>query len=439
MEYGPPPPAVQRHPVQVVVEDDLHRSRLTVFFRLLLAIPHVIWFFLWSLFAILISIINWFITLIRGRSAESLHDFFCSYVTYTTQLYAYLLLAANPYPGFTGKPDYPIAVELPRLERQSRWKTLFRFILAIPALLLSTVFVGTPGGGGGGGGGGSSGGEQSGWEGAAFAFGGGLAFVVAFFAWFVCLVRGQMALGFRDLIAYALRYNAQTLSYFFLVTDRYPNSDPGEPPASPPPTEPAVRIRVEDDLRRSRLTVFFRFLLFLPHLVWFVLWSIAFFFAAVFGWFAALVLGRLPVSLHRFFSAYVRYAAHLSAYLFLIANPFPGFTGTPGIYPVDIEIDPPERQSRWKIFFRFFLAIPALFVSGALGGAVFLVGFFGWFVSLALGRMPEGLRNLGAFELRYSSQVYAYLYLLTDRYPFSGPWEFAREAPVDAEPEAAAA
>jgi hypothetical protein len=438
MEPGPPPPAVQRHPVQVVVEDDLQRSRLTVFFRLLLAIPHVIWFFIWSFFAFLISIINWFITLIRGQSVESLHDFFCSYIRYSTQLYAYLVLAANPYPGFTGKPGYPIDVELPPLERQSRWKTLFRLILALPALMLSSVLAGAPGGGGGGGSGSTSGNEldQNEW---AFATFGGVVFAIAFLAWFVCLVRGQMALGFRDLIAYALRYNAQTLSYLFLVTDRYPNSDPGEPPASPPPTEPAVRVRVEDDLRRSRLTVFFRFLLFLPHLVWFLLWSIAFFFAVVFGWFAALVLGRLPDPLHRFIGAYVRYAAHLSAYLFLVANPFPGFTGTPGIYPLDIEIDPPERQSRWKTLFRFFLALPALFVSGALGGAVLLVGIFGWVVSLALGRMPEGLRNLGAFEIRYSSQVYAYLYLLTDRYPFSGPWEFARAAPVDAEPEAAAA
>ena len=50
MENGSPPPAVpNRHPVQVVVEDDLQRSRLTVFFRLLLAIPHFIWFVLWSI------------------------------------------------------------------------------------------------------------------------------------------------------------------------------------------------------------------------------------------------------------------------------------------------------------------------------------------------------------------------------------------------------
>ena len=43
--------------------------------------------------------------------------------------------------------------------------------------------------------------------------------------------------------------------------------------------------------------------------------------------------------------------------------------------------------------------------------------FLGWFVGLALGRMPEGLRNLGAYALRYSAQTYGYVFLLTDKQP----------------------
>jgi hypothetical protein len=42
-------------------------------------------------------------------------------------------------------------------------------------------------------------------------------------------------------------------------------------------------------------------------------------------------------------------------------------------------------------------------------------------VALFLGRMPDGLRNLGAYALRYSAQTDAYLYLLTERYPDAGP------------------
>jgi hypothetical protein len=436
MELEPPQPAVGQHPIQLVVNDDLERTRLTVFFRIILAIPHVIWFLLWSAFAALISIVNWFITLIRGQSVDSLHDFFCSYIRYATHLYAYVCLTANPYPGFTGKPGYPIDVEIGRLERQSRWKTGFRIILAIPPLILASVLVGSPGGGGGGGRGGGTGHEST-WT--SFSLG-GMIFVIAILAWFVCMARARMPQGFRDLQTYALRYNAQALAYVLLVTDRYPNSDPAAPPALSPAVPPPLRLHLADDRRRSRLTVLFRFLLFLPHLVWILLWTIALFFAVVAGWFAALVTGRLPNALYRFVSAYIRYQAHITAYLFVIANPFPGFTGAPGIYPLDIDIDPPGPQRRIVTLFRLFLAIPALLVSSALGGALFVAGVFGWFVSLFTGRMPEGLRNLGAFSIRYGAQVYAYLYLLTERYPYSGPWEFAPPPPPpDVEPEAAAA
>ena len=40
---------MEEHPVRLVVEDDLHRNRWTVFFRLILVIPHVIWIFLWTI------------------------------------------------------------------------------------------------------------------------------------------------------------------------------------------------------------------------------------------------------------------------------------------------------------------------------------------------------------------------------------------------------
>ena len=33
------------------------------------------------------------------------------------------------------------------------------------------------------------------------------------------------------------------------------------------------------------------------------------------------------------------------------------------------------------------------------------------------GRVPEGIRNFGAFALRYETQTYAYIALLTPRYP----------------------
>jgi hypothetical protein len=426
----------ERHPIRLVVEDDLQRSRLTVFFRLLLAIPHFVWLLLWSIAVVVVALVNWFATLVLGRSPQWAHDFLGAYLRYATHLYAYLYLAANPYPGFSGSPgSYPVDVEIDPPVRQRRSVTLFRLVLALPALALTSVLAGGGfGGGGGGGGGGRDGDAETLWT--SFGGAGAVAVTVAILAWFVCLARGRMPSGFRDLLAYALRYSAQTYGYLLLLTDRYPNSDPAWPGAAAPPARPTVRILVEDDRRRSRLTVLFRGLLFLPHLVWYLLWTVAVVLAVIVSWVVTLATGRTPAALHRFLAAYVRYDTHIFAYLFMVANPFPGFTGTAGTYPVDLDLDPAARQNRWVTLGRLFLAIPALLVTSALNSVLVIVGIFGWFASLVLGRMPEGLRNLGAYALRYSAQTLAFLYLLTDRYPYSGPWEFAARTPEPAEPAA---
>jgi hypothetical protein len=390
-----------------MVTDDLRRSRLTVFFRLLLAIPHFVWWWGWSIAAVVAAIANWVVTLIRGHPPGGLYTFLASYVRYSTHLYAYLALAANPYPMFTGRPGYPIDLEIAEPEAQRRWLTGFRLVLALPALLLAVVFQG--------GGFAAFFGDAE----TTATWAGGTLLVVAFLGWFVCIVLGRMPSGFRDLQAYGLRYLAEVAAYVLILTDRYPNVDPAATPGSG--REHPVWLVIDDDLRRSRLTVFFRLFLLLPHLVWILLWSVAAFFAAFLAWIAALVIGRPPQALRRFLAAYVRYSIHIYAYGALTANPFPGFTGTAGSYPVDLRLPPAEPQRRLVTLFRLFLALPAAMVSGTLGGLIFLGAFFGWFVSLALGRMPRSLREAQAYALRYSAQLSAYFFLLTDRYPYSGP------------------
>ena len=404
------------HPIRLVVEDDLRRSRLTVFFRLLLAIPHIVWIILWTIGAFFVSIVNWFATLALGQSPHWAHDFLAGYLRYSTHLYAYLYLAANPYPGFTGTPgSYPIDVEIGPPEPQRRLVTLFRVILALPALILVSIVLG--GGPGGGGGSGDGQGGDGGWANASFW---GLAISVAVFAWFACLVRGRMPSGFRDLIAWGLRYGAQTYGYFLLLTDRYPSSDPYELLAVVPEKPLAVTLSLTDDGRRSRLTVFFRLFLALPHIVWAALWGIAAFLAAIAQWFVLVAAGRPAGSLRRFIAAWVRYDAQVYAYLLLAANPFPAFGATPG-YPLAVEIEEPREQNRLVTLFRIILAIPAAVVSNGLLVAAFAAAVFGWFASLVLGRMPTGLRNVVAYAVHYSAQFNAYLLLVTERYPYSGP------------------
>lgn len=404
------------HPVRLTVTDDLRRSRLTILFRLLLAIPHFVWWWLWLVVAVLAVIVNWVATLIIGRAPSPLHRFLTAYLRYSTHLFAYVFLAANPYPGFTGAPGYPIDLEFDAASPQRRLITGFRLFLLLPALLLAVAFQGA-----------GFAAWSSGDEATAAAWSGGTLLTVAFFAWFVCLVLGRMPEGFRDLQAYGLRYLAQVGAYAFVLTDRYPNIDPSATPASGP--DHPVRLEVEDDLQRSRLTVFFRLLLALPHLVWLLLWSVVTLFAAFVTWLAALVIGRPPAPLHRFLAAFVRYTTHFSAYVALTANPFPGFVGGAGSYPVDPVLPPPGPQRRLVTFFRLFLALPAFAVSGAVSALLFVGAFLGWFASLALGRMPRSLREAQAYALRYSTQVSAYALLVSDRYPYSGPALGAPEPP----------
>ena len=409
------------HPVQLVVEDDLKRNRLTVFFRLILAIPHLIWAFLWSIAVFFAAIANWIVTLIAGRPAGSLHRFLSRYVRYLAHLYAYLWLVANPYPGFVGEEgEYPIEVRLPPPEAQSRRKTLLRIVLALPAVVLASAL-------------GSAGNAFAGGSGRSRTYSyntSSLGTAVAVLGWFASLARGRMPKGLRDAGAYSVGYNAQVLAYVLLLTDRYPNADPTAMLADvePPPLHPVHLVGDAHDLRRSRVIVFFRLLLALPHLVWLALWSIAAIIVAILNWFVTLFAGTPARGFHRFLSRYVRYALHVAAFLYLAANPFPGFAGEAGSYPLDLELPEREQQNRWKTGFRVILVVPAAVVNSALSSALIVAAVFTWFVALVRGSAPWGLRNLSAYALRYSAQVNAYVFLLTDTYPHASPLEGAAPA-----------
>ncbi len=180
------------HPIRLSVSDDLRRTRLTVAFRLILAIPHLIWVALWGIVVALAVIVSWFATLFAGRTPDGLHDFIAQYLRYQTQLYGYLLFLADPYPGFMGTDPYDADLSVAPAAAQNRWTVAFRIIVAIPALLVSSVV-------------------------------GYLLEVLAIISWFACLFTGGMPLGLRNLTAWGVRFTAQTNGYLALLTDRYPN------------------------------------------------------------------------------------------------------------------------------------------------------------------------------------------------------------------------
>ena len=192
-----------------------------------------------------------------------------------------------------------------------------------------------------------------------------------------------------------------------------------------------VRLVVDDDLERWRLTVALRWLLALPHLLVLSLWTYLALPVAVCNWAITLVRGRPAPGLHAWTSRLVRYQAHVYAYVYLVADPYPSFRGWSGTYPVDLAIDPPARQARWTVALRVVLVLPAYVLATVLSYVLYVVAFLGAFYALAVARYPRGFRDLSAYCLRYQAQMFAYLLLLTDRYPTlasGGSYEFEKGA-----------
>jgi hypothetical protein len=180
-----------------------------------------------------------------------------------------------------------------------------------------------------------------------------------------------------------------------------------------------VRLVGGHDLERSRLTVFFRIILLIPHVIVLTLYGIATYVVAIIAWFAALFTGSVPEGMHNFIAGFVRYYARVGAYGGILANPYPPF-GTGGDYPVDLEIDPPVAQNRLTVFFRIILAIPAWFVMSILQYLLELLAIGNWIVAVITGRVPNGMQNLGMFCLRFMTRTQAYLFLVNPRYPAFG-------------------
>jgi hypothetical protein len=181
-----------QHPIHLVVTDDLQRNRLTVFFRLLLAIPHFIWLALWGIAVWFAVLAAWVVGIFTGRVPAGLHGFIASYLRYLTHVYAYSSIAADPFPAFSGAVGYPIDLEIAPPVKQSRLTIFFRLLLVIPAYIVLSIlgYVGQ---------------------------------IVAFFSWFFALFTGRLHSGLRDVLAYWIRYNAQVVGYVFLLTQRYPS------------------------------------------------------------------------------------------------------------------------------------------------------------------------------------------------------------------------
>ena len=86
-------------------------------------------------------------------------------------------------------------------------------------------------------------------------------------------------------------------------------------------------------------------------------------------------------------------------------------------YPLTLTLDPPDRIDRWRPLVQWILAIPHLFVVGALtyvSGALGLVAFFS---VLFTKEIPDGIYRAQAMIWRYGWRTMSYAGFLHDTYP----------------------
>ncbi|HET6999630.1 MAG TPA: DUF4389 domain-containing protein [Solirubrobacterales bacterium] len=209
------------YPISYEADFNPEPNRWTTFFRLILAIPWFIVAIFWGILFLFTHLIAWVAIIILGRYPQWLYEFNAGVVRFSVRTSAWIYLQTDVWPPFSlsDDPSYPIRINIaPAAERQSRLKALFRWILALPVLLVLSY---------------------------------GTSYVqlaAAFVAWLTIVFRGYLPEGINNMLTFVNGFHARVLGYIAILTDDYPpvgleRAKVGAPPppsAPQPPAAPAV-------------------------------------------------------------------------------------------------------------------------------------------------------------------------------------------------------
>jgi hypothetical protein len=176
-------------------QGSLERSRLTTFFRFLIAIPNIIVLSLWGIAFEVTTILAWFAILFTGKYPAGLYSFGVSYMRMMTDTLAYLHFVTDEYPPWTGNDakatSYPVQYSVVYSGASNRLTVFFRIILVIPAYIFGyVVYI--------------------------------AAAVVGLLCWFAIMFTGKIPAGMLSFLQGAVRTYMRILTYYFLMSDVYP-------------------------------------------------------------------------------------------------------------------------------------------------------------------------------------------------------------------------
>jgi hypothetical protein len=185
---------------------------------------------------------------------------------------------------------YPVLYEADYVEQRSRLTTFFRYFTAIPAALLTFVYVLA-------------------------------AEVVVIVAWFALLFTGRYPEGMYRFVAGAVRNASRLSAYSYLLTDKYPPWNGEDDRAYP------IRIHIDEPKESySRAKVFFRIFLLIPVYIISYVYNLMIAIGALCSWVVIVITGKQPEGLQNFINMGMRYHVQALAYMFLITEDFPPIT-----------------------------------------------------------------------------------------------------------------
>jgi hypothetical protein len=203
-------PRMSSYPVGYEADFVAERSRLTTFFRYLLAIPVMIVAIVWMLLAYIAALLAWFAIMITGRYPGGLYNMAAGGVRFAGRMNGYLRLITDAYPplDWGEHPEYPIRIPIaPPQAKYSRLKAFFRFLIGIPVILINYALN-------------------------------ILGSVCALIAWFVIVITGKQSEGLQNALNLSNAYNTRATAYFLYVTETWPPfSSESSSPLGPVPPE----------------------------------------------------------------------------------------------------------------------------------------------------------------------------------------------------------
>jgi Domain of unknown function (DUF4389) len=197
------------YPISFDADYEVERNRLTTFFRPLVAIPWILWSYLYGIAALVVVIIAWFAVLFTKRYPEGMYNFVGNFVRFQARVGSFILLLTDELPPFGGgeRDDYPIRVGYsPPQPEYRRSRTFFKYLLVFPQQLLLYGII-------------------------------TVAFFAAFIAWFRILVTGKQSITMHDALELSLAYATRVNAFSYVMTEAHPRLlevDADEPPPGAP-------------------------------------------------------------------------------------------------------------------------------------------------------------------------------------------------------------